>query len=409
MPRSRKKKDDKTLEMFDFLASSKNARDTLKSLNIIKNAPKNDWRGNFLLPANTFVEHVIRQFHSQTDIPLELPFFVCMSAIAAELTSREITIKIDDITLSPDIWTVILADSGAGKTFSKSKIFDWIGREDNFPDPASAARFIADFEEHNNGIFVRDEFGQFMYSIENLPQMIEMKDYLLRAYDNSPIERNTKNQEIRIEKPCINILGLTVRDTFQNYVTPESMIDGFAQRFGYVIARNDPNRSAGDYALYKFPKAEKQIKRAWESLLKKIKYTEYKVSNDAEEAFKQTFKLLFNEHNDVPTSFFRRALFKGIKYALIYHFMTGKSSKTIDATDMAWAARVVHMHLQDAAELIGEHDVPDFEKMVRRTEEVKAKCKQDGIPFNARAVIRSINKIRSANEANQLIALVGYD
>lgn len=400
------KKADRQLSLFDKLASSEEARDTLKAMLSLSKMTGNNWRGLMAVPPSGLLEAVTTAFYQKTDIPLEIPFFTTLHMLSAELLERDVTINFAGQSLKPDLWTVVLASSGAGKTFASSYIEKTVGVEDSFPEPSSAAKFVEDLSHHNNSLWLRDEFAQFLKSIEQQPHLAEMKDYLLRTYDNKKIERRTKKDVVEIDNPALTILGLTVLETFKDNVPPESMLDGFAQRFSYVIARNDPDRKGIDYPIYKMSEYHKPIKKHWDSTVKAIKHDTYNVGAEAEEAFETAFKMLYSGSIEVPMSFFRRILFRSTKYALVYHIMLKKRTKTIDAEDMGWAARVCYMHLQDAAELLSDYNVPDFERIVIRAEEIQAKCLQEGKPFNARALIRGINAIKSAPQANAIIQLL---
>ncbi len=83
---------------------------------------------------------------------------------------------------------------------------------------------------------LRDEFGQFLSQIQNLRHMEETKDMLLQAYSGSPIQRLTKETQISIRDHAISILGITVGDTFESQIGADSLVDGFAQRFNYIVA-----------------------------------------------------------------------------------------------------------------------------------------------------------------------------
>jgi hypothetical protein len=399
-------KNPKQPDLFETLSKSEEARETLKAMLAIRRMKANEWRGLMATPPNSLLESVVSAFYQKTDIPLEIPFFVTLHMLSAHLLSSGVSIKFAGTMLKPDLWSVILASSGAGKTFSSSYLEKLCGIDETFPEPASAAKFVQDLAEHNNSLWVRDEFAQLLKAIETQPHMAEMKDYLLRTYDGKKISRRTKKDVVEVEDPALTILGMTVLETFQDNVSPESMLDGFAQRFSYVIARNDPERQTRDFPIYDMESFKKEISKRWNATTKAIKHTEYIIGNEAEEAFRQAFESLYQDVLSVPSSFFRRIMFRSVKYALVYHVLLKKTSKTLDAEDMGWAARVCKMHLQDVSELIAHYNLPDFERIIRRAEEIRDECRRDGRPFNAREIIRRLNQVKTAAQATAIIQLI---
>ena len=51
-------------------------------------------------------------------------------------------------------------------------------------------------------------------------------------------------------------------------------------------------------------------------------------------------------------SFSRRIMFRGVRYALLYHHLPRKDNFLIDDQDMAWAGRVMGLHVKDAGTLV---------------------------------------------------------
>lgn len=95
-----------------------------------------------------------------------------------------------------------------------------------------------------------------------------MKDLLLQVYDGDTVSRKTKKDEVVIEKPALTILGLNVYTTFAREMDTASLLDGFAQRFSYVIGRADPERPAVNYPIYDFRPYRVSIKSAWDDLVR---------------------------------------------------------------------------------------------------------------------------------------------
>lgn len=392
--------------IFDILARSEEARDTIKAMLKVKNTP-DAWRGLVATPPGSLLETVISAFRNTTDIPLEIPFFATLHFLSAHMLAKGVTIDFVGQTIKPDLWSVVLASSGAGKTFATSALQRFTGQESTFPEPASSAKFVDDLVTHNNSLWVRDEFAQFLKAMDQQPHLAEMKDYLLRVFDGKRVERNTKKASVQIENPALCIFGLTVLESFKDNVSAESMLDGFAQRFSYVIAKRDPERPASAFPIYDLRGWQERIKRDWDNVVTSIEHEKYIVGPEGEEAFKMSFSLLLPPNENIPTSFFRRIMFRGVRYALLYHVLLGKTDSTLDATDMGWAGRVCGMHVKDAAWLVGEHGLPDLERLCRKAEELRDRILADeGRAITARDVVRTLSGIRSTAEAKALLQMI---
>lgn len=413
MPRKAKPKklghlveDHRQRTIFDVLARSEDARETVKAMLKFKNSP-DAWRGLVATPPGSMLETVVGAFRTSTDIPLEIPFFAVLHFLSAHLLGKGVTVNFAGQTIRPDLWSVVLASSGAGKTFATSALQRFTGQESTFPEPASSAKFIEDLAQYNNSLWVRDEFAQFLKAIDQQPHMAEMKDYLLRIFDGKMVERNTKKYRIQVDDPALCILGLTVLESFKDNVSAESMLDGFAQRFSYVIARRDPERTASDFPIYDLRPWQDRIRADWDKIVASIHHTEYVVGVDGEEAFKESFALLLPPNAKVPTSFFRRIMFRGVRYALLFHVLLGKQGQEVDAVDMGWAGRVCALHVKDAAWLVGEHGLPDLERLCARAEELRDRILRDeGRAVTARDVVRTLHGIRSTAEARAILQMI---
>lgn len=369
------------------------------------------WRGLIALPPGTLMERIVQVFEQGTDIPLELPFFSFFHIVAGYLLRSRVLLRIGSEVVRPDIWTVVLASSGSGKTLAKEKIQAAIGTRDIEWDAtgvSSAARFLEELAENNERLWVRDEFAQFLRQVETPGgPMEEMKDYLLRIYDGARIRRATKQYNVEINEPRLVILGLTVYETFGKYVSAESMLDGFAQRFSYVVARRDPKRPMTDFPFYDFGNEAQSWKADWERLTQAIR-PEYRATPEAIEAFKAAFQLLFRD--GIPESFYRRLLWRAHKYALLYHVIRGQAADPqLLPEDYGWAARVIRLHLDDVAVILDSHGLSELEQSVRAAEKVVARIRDQGREPTARDLVAGVKAIRNAGQARFILEVLGVN
>ncbi len=382
----------------------------LKGLIFFKNS-LNSRIFSVIPPKALFLEDSIIAFRDLTDIPLEIPLFVSIHLLSAYLLKLNVSIEFKNQVIKSDAWGIILATSGAAKSYTESR-FENSMNIDNILNSGvvSAAAFVEELSKNNNSIWIKDEFAQLLKAMKNQPYMQELKEYLLKIYDNKTISRTTKKQgETIIENPAITILGLNVYESFLKNIDAEDLIDGFAQRFNYTIAKPDSDRPPLSVPIYDTGKIEKIIMRAWNKTPKPEENKIYYISKAAEKTFINSF-LKLSGANDVPASFSRRILYKSLKYALIYHIILGKADKTkIDDTDIAWAVRLISIHIEDVKTMLREYSFSELEKKVARIEELKKEFAKIGRILKPRDIIRHLNSIKTVSEATAILNIVASD
>jgi len=304
------------------------------------------------IPKDSILHLIDETFVQTTDIPRELPVFAAIHYVSALLLQRNVVISVVGEEWRPDIWTICMAESGSGKSFASSKIGKALGGAvDLFPDSSSAAKFVEDLRDHNRGLWMRDEFAQFLKSLSS-DSMADTKDYLLRCYDGSTIVRSTKAETIEVQDPALTIFGSTVFQTIKDYLTKEMLVDGFAQRFAFVVAERDPERKLR--SLHHFTERAPEISEMWQQIVARGLHSKYRVDRIGETAFEEAFQILLkrSDSTDVGLSFIKRISHRGMKYALIYHVLLGKESDLLDAEDFGFAAKLCALNLRDLRKVL---------------------------------------------------------
>jgi hypothetical protein len=386
-------------------------RETVLSMLAVRQNVSTPWNDIYLaVPPATLPEKVVNLFSDTTDIPLEIPFFIVLHYLSAFLLQKGVSIQFAGQSIRPDLWTVLLAESGTGKTYAQSCIRKLLGDAvEWFPEPASAAKFVDELALHNRAFWSRDEFAQLLDGIEKQTHMAELKDYLLRTYDGEKIERRTRVAEVTVKDPALTIFGSTVGSTFLKKVSLEMLLDGFAQRFAYVIANPDKTRPPkAILEAMKYPFKYQPVKDAWDQIAQSNIHAEYKTCDAGEEAFISSFRFLLDDGGwKIPMSFFRRILFRGVKYALLYHLILKKQNDILDEQDFGWAGRVCALHLRDVHTLIKMHGgYEDFEQKLRAAKAIVDKKRQQGKEPAARDLISGSRKIKGADEAKDLLSIL---
>lgn len=390
-----------------YLEKQEEAKSTIRGMLSIQ-VSGNTWRGLVATPPGSPLEVILNAFREKTNIPLEIPFFAFVHFVSGMLLQRGSVIKGTVGTLHPELWTIVLAPSGSGKTFAHNVIQECSPIKSEFPEPASGARFIQALSEQSPALWFQDEIAQKLKLIESPGSPLsECKEYLLRTYDNSKIERSTKQGTITVQTPILGILGLNTPASFKKALSAESLLDGFAQRFGFVWAEKDPNRRMVDFALYNRNHLVAACEKAFQKLPKvEDLHPAYHLTTEAETAFKTSFGMLGHDQED-NESFFRRAMFRAFKYAVIYHLILGKTSDTIDAEDIGWGARLSNLHLEDMVKVLSKDDAFNgFQDLVEKARKVKAKLEAEGKPVTARALQQGVRGVKNIGEAKLLLDMI---
>lgn len=379
-----------------------------------------DWDGLKVVPPGSFLEEIIELFRRETDIPLELPLMAALSMVSGYFNSVGAKYEISGTLYAPKLWSVVLAASGSGKTFATDKVGSWLtdaGGNSVVPalqSASSAAQFVANIQQVPKGLMVRDEFGQFLNQIQHLRHMEEIKDILLQAFSGGAILRMTKEAQIIIMDHAFSILGVTVGETFSNQIGAESLVDGFAQRFNFILADRDPTRRTQDYPIYfedwDSPAIQgryKRLRAGWLDLLSRSEFEDatFNFCPQAIDMFKDGFRTLFAEA-EIPASFYRRSMFSAFSYAVVFHAIAGNKGTLIERDSMSLAVRMVALHLDHVRRLLIGYGLSELEKTIQKAEKIRDRLEEQGKPLKARDLVSGIREIKSAAQAHSIIGLM---
>ena len=376
------------------------------------------WGQLCVIPEESWLEGVMAAFKAHTDVPLELPLFIMFHFISIYLLSKKVRLVSKFVNLHPDLWTIILADSGENKTFTKNVI------SSQFPFPtaaiqdvSSSAKFIDSFSEqieaHGFASWLQDEIAQKIKKIETTKSMDEVRLYLLSSSEYDKIERANMTKTVTITEPIISILGLNTPESFLKHLSKESLLDGFSQRFVMIsTGAKEEGRSirenAYKYSLMDREKIEKSVKKAFDEMVKVPIHQEYKLGADAEEAYRLGFQELMT--TSIELSFFKRIMFRCFKYAMIFHVVLGKRTNVIGKEEMVWAIRVARLHIQDLKTLLNKDtDMAELGLMIGKAKTVKANfhaaVKNKDKSFTSREVQQGVRGL-NAKSARALFELI---
>lgn len=394
---------------FDFDVLTADAKSYVAATASIRHRRKKGvWRGMPAVPPGSLLETVLAEFQAKTNIPLEIPFATFLHYIAAVLIGKGIQVDYQGKKMGLDVWTIVLAASCSGKTWTEKELGEGLGGQD-VPmlnsSAASAARWLEELEAKPQSLWIRDEYFQLLKQIDNpASPMHEMKDYMLRAYDNSDIDRSTKRDSISVKNPVLSVLGFSSLLPFVNGMDIESLVDGFAQRFAYILARPDKSRPFEDFPFWQVDKTD--WKERFDLMFRNLRPS-YKADPSAEKMFTRIFKQQVGIVS-LEESFYRRIMHRAHKYAVIYHIVRGAGQdEFLSEEDYGWAARLIEMQLNDAAELIDLCSGTDISRAVEAAESVIKKLEAAGKPVTARALVMGTRLITNVAMARLVMQVLG--
>lgn len=311
------------------------------------------------IPKGTILEAVDRYFWENTDIPRALPFFNVLHYVLAKLLQQGIVIHKGKQVILPDVWTIVVAPSGTGKTTTLRELAKAMGGQVTlFPTDANTSlQFLTYLRDYRLGLLIQDEVAQFFNAVTKDPGMRNVRGYMLKTYDNANIGHGSTASRIQVEKSAIGMIGYSIVKTLKKYLTPEMLDDGFAQRFAYFVAGRDERPIVGDMD---FDDLEDVIKPMWAKIESTPFHSVYRVEEDGRGAFDRVVQIIVGRarQDDVDESFARRIAFSTYKYGLAYHILTGKTDDVISPEDLALGAQLAAMHLQHIRKVLDLYEEP---------------------------------------------------
>ncbi|MEM3415608.1 MAG: DUF3987 domain-containing protein [Thermoproteota archaeon] len=141
-------------------------------------------------------------------------------------------------TFKPNLWAILLAPSGVGKTTVledlQANVFDDFNIAEQTLDTTDA-KFIEDLSQAPKGIVIEDEIAETFERIQTDPTRAGLKTYLLKMYKGKRITRKTKTDGIVVvENPTYSLLGITIEKSLQTHIKPEWIVDGFLSRMVFM-------------------------------------------------------------------------------------------------------------------------------------------------------------------------------
>jgi hypothetical protein len=322
-----------------------------------------------LIPEGSLLERICRFFKS-TDTSYALPLFQLIMIASSYLTQGGANLWIPGFgTKRPILWTIALAKSGSSKTLATDKVAEILLPHSQdvrmFPTGATDAQWIVDLAENNGSYWFQDEVGQLFQQVLKQSNYARIKPWMLDAYSHKSIGNRLKGEaeKLSIEDPHFTFLGLSVRETWTESVDAASMLDGFCQRFNYVIAPPRTDTDMFDHFLYfageGIEEWQAELRELWYALCAQKGALETYTMNDGVLPYLEGWwRGLRGKWGNaaLPGSFVRRTGFSILSYMVVLHFLIGKSRRPIDLETAELATKYAEFHLESTLVMIREYD-----------------------------------------------------
>ena len=316
-----------------------------------------------LVPQGSFIARLLRLFE-QTDASYALPLWQLIMIAASYLTQGGATLFIPGLKPHrPVLWTIALAPSGSSKTLATDMVASILNAGTGadgiqmFPTGATDAQWIIDLGNNNGSYWFQDEVGQFIQNVLKSGSYTRIKPWMLDAYSNKPISNRLKGEanKLTIDDPHFTFFGLSVRETWSANVDAASMLDGFCQRFNFVIAPERTDTDIFEHFLFfqgeKMEAKQRELQTTWATLCQQpMALEQYRLQEDVIPYLQNWFRGLRESWGSgaLPGSFIRRTGFSILSYLVVIHFLLGRSNTPIDVETAEIATRYAEFHMESA-------------------------------------------------------------
>ena len=362
----------------------------------------------YYCPSGTIVEDLVRLTAKYTDIYPSITLAASFVLLGAKFTQMGFEVNIGSQTIKPNLWILTLASSGAGKSFILDHVcLKSMSDIETLPETSTAAGYVSlmySNPQKRCGVLIRDEIGQ-LFKMMKKDSHLELKDFFLRAYNGTPLERNTKKEGlIRIEDVYISIYGNTVLETFAKSLNEEDLLDGFLQRFMIHIPFEERKKIV---PLYMIPQEElSYIKQKYKLLvdeLSKFENKSYTLSQHAIDLYQKWFIENFNR--DIE-SYYRRYFFNAVKLSLIITLLNSNQSGIIGLQEMGLALRLITRFLNSFLFLVDEFlNFNDYVVLIRKVEDYLRRYPD----AKKRDIIMNVRGVKNVAMLNGILEVLSYE
>ena len=340
-------------------------------------------------PPGSVQEYMLADFNSHSMISLPLAFWTLFSLTGQFLCAKNACVVLPDgAKVHPTLYTLLLADSGACKTWVYNKIMaGFRGVELNqIVSPKSPEGLLVQLSTFSKAgkaaNWCKDEAGNWWQAIRSdVGNGGLYKDILLTAFTQGDISSQLKTSSYDVKAPRLSFFGLSQRKLFNTHFCPDDWLSGLMQRMTLAVCEprvGVEDRLRLDKVAVKLE--EKTLPMLRELVQKSTIHQEYTLSETCIEYLAQSVAGLAKTHV-VDTGFSLRAFYNSYKYALIFHFLGGNTSSQIGLESCKLAINLVTMSFIDLKVLIDSTERSELADIVdkayaKRLDCYTGKCKK---------------------------------
>lgn len=209
-----------------------------------------------------------------------------------------------------------------------------------------------------NALMVRDEIGT-LFGSDKVRYLKDFKQDLTALYDGHPYSRRLSNEEIKVERPYLNILGATTPARFYSNVGNLDWQDGLLPRWLFVMPEGEPDfdRVTGVFTATHAERIKKLAYKLMEIEVKKE--TAFFLTGNAHEQWRiwrtTGLRAAYRQNDENAAAITGRYATYALKFALILAAVNG-SWGTIAPEVMGTAIDLADNYKANAYRILNEKD-----------------------------------------------------
>lgn len=360
------------------------------------------------------LESWIQDFVTESSIPAGIPFWTIFSLMANYLTDRGCVVRTPTgKSVVPILYTLVLADSGESKSWTMNQVSSCFPSQNLLTIPKSAEGLLTEAATMDGKatLLLDDELGRDWQRWMSDPAQSMIRDFLISAYLQTPFKRKLKKECYTVNKPVVSVLGYTQIDNFNTHFSPEDWVSGLLPRFTLCVCPQNSNWT--NITLQHSPletRLEKKSIPLLKSVLETPIHTDY-VMDEQALAMADWSILDIAKKTGINKAFAQRGLYNMYKFALIFHYLAGKSNNVIDRFDMQLAVRLSTVSLGDVKYLMTESERSSISVLVEKAVGIKRDIDADKRkgPWCPRRLLQLVHGFTNVREAELVMQVVDTD
>ncbi len=201
------------------------------------------------------------------------------------------------------------------------------------PAQGSSEGLIKQLSLTPSALMIRDEIGT-LFGSDRVKYLKDYKQDLTALYDCMPHSKRLSNEEIKVERPYLNILGATTPSRFYGNVTNDDWLDGFMPRWLFVQPEGEPNF---DNATGMFNHEGAISKLAWKLMeIDRQKETAFTLQGESFKMWSswrtESLKLAWKQQDETAMAIIGRYATYALKFATILTAINGDWGTVTEST-----------------------------------------------------------------------------